>query len=236
MPLLIRDCPRCRAAKMTFDVLGAVPAGTRNNWQQFYEVFSVCRACGRSTIFFIAQSPNVRFDDLPDRGEPMALKNATLNDYFEDQGYICLKDMGAQQPPANVSDPLIVKAFQEGAVSLATGCWNAAGAMFRLVIDLTTRPMLPDGDVEGLTKKVRRDLGLRLPWLFQNGKLPSDLRDLSTCVREDGNDGAHAGSLEKEDAEDLLDFTTALLERIFTEPERLRLAEERRAERRKPKD
>jgi hypothetical protein len=42
------------------------------------------------------------------------------------------------------------------------------------------------------------------------------------------------GALGKEDAEDLLDFTVALLERMFTEPERLKLAELRRQERRKP--
>lgn len=58
------------------------------------------------------------------------------------------------------------------------------------------------------------------------------LRELSLCIKEDGNDGAHAGSLTKDDAEDLLDFTFALLERIYTEPERLRLAQERRNARR----
>lgn len=57
----------------------------------------------------------------------MALNNATLNDYFEDKGYICLKDMGAQQPPENISDPLIINAFRKGAVSFAARCWNAAG-------------------------------------------------------------------------------------------------------------
>jgi hypothetical protein len=50
--------------------------------------------------------------------------------------------------------------------------------------------------------------------------------------KEDGNDGAHAGTLTKEDAEDLLDFATALFERMYTEPERLRLARERREKRR----
>jgi Domain of unknown function (DUF4145) len=71
-----------------------------------------------------------------------------------------------------------------------------------------------------------------LQWLFERGYLPSDLRELSTCIREDGNDGAHAGTLTKQDAEDLLDFTRALLERLYTEPQRLRLAEERRRMRR----
>ena len=60
------------------------------------------------------------------------------------------------------------------------------------------------------------------------------LRQLSTCVKEDGNDGAHAGNLSTEDAENLLDFTTILLERLYTEPERLRIAEERRIQRRNP--
>ena len=54
----------------------------------------------------------------------------------------------------------------------------------------------------------------------------------SSCVKEDENDGAHEGTLSKEDAYELLDFTTALLERMYTEPERLRLAKERRDARR----
>ncbi len=40
--------------------------------------------------------------------------------------------------------------------------------------------------------------------------------------------------ISKEDAEDLLDFTQMLLERIYTEPERIRLAAERRRQRRNP--
>jgi Domain of unknown function (DUF4145) len=130
----------------------------------------------------------------------------------------------------------IARVFREGATCLSVECWNAAGTMFRVCIDLATRSMLPEGDVAGLNNKVRRDLGLRLPWLFDNGKLPADLRDLSTAVREDGNDGAHEGTLIKQDAEDLLDFTRALLERIYTEPTRLALAKERREKRRVPRN
>lgn len=72
------------------------------------------------------------------------------------------------------------------------------------------------------------------PWLFETGRLPDSLKDLSSCIKEDGNDGAHAGNLKKSDADDLLDFTSVLLERIYTEPERLRLAKERRDARRAP--
>ena len=84
----------------------------------------------------------------------------------------------------------------------------------------------------GLNAKTRRDLGLRIPWLFENGHLPEALKELSSCIKEDGNDGAHGGNLSEADAADLLDFSAALLERIYTEPERLRLAKERREARR----
>ena len=106
--------------------------------------------------------------------------------------------------------------------------------MFRLCVDLATKSMLPAEDAPGLNAKTRRDLGLRLPWLFESGRLPEALRYLSSCIKEDGNDGAHAGSLSEADAADLLDFSIALLERIYTEPERLRLAKERRDARRLP--
>lgn len=107
--------------------------------------------------------------------------------------------------------------------------------MFRLCVDMATRGMLPaEGAEGGPNAKQRRDLGLRLPWLFDNGKLPEGLRDLSHCIKEDGNDGAHAGTLTKEDAEDLLDFTSRLLERVYTEPGKLKAAKERRDQRRTP--
>ena len=71
-----------------------------------------------------------------------------------------------------------------------------------------------------------------MPWLILHGKLSANLGTLASVVKEDGNDGAHAGTLKRSDAEDLQDFTYLLLERIYTEPARLRAAEARRAERR----
>ncbi|MFG1364673.1 DUF4145 domain-containing protein [Xanthobacter versatilis] len=104
--------------------------------------------------------------------------------------------------------------------------------MFRSAIDLTTKDLLPAEDTAGLNGRTRRDLGLRLPWLISNGKLAADLAGLSTCIREDGNDGVHAANLSEPDAEDLYDFAFALLERLYTEPARIAEAERRREERR----
>jgi len=150
------------------------------------------------------------------------------------EGYVSLKDAASRKPPDYLPET-IDAVFREGAACLSIECANAAGTMFRLCVDLSTKSMFPKEEVEGLNSKVRRDLGLRLQWLFNNKILPESMRELSSCVKDDGNDGAHEGTLKKEDAEDLLDFTYALLERIYTEPERLRFVKERRLSRREPK-
>lgn len=69
--------------------------------------------------------------------------------------------------------------------------------------------------------------------MFDNKVLDPAFEELAKCIREDANDGAHVGNLSKDDAEDLLDFTTTLLERLVTEPKRLARAEARCKERRK---
>jgi hypothetical protein len=232
MAELVANCPRCKATAITFDVTAVTPVGVKYNWKYYFEAFAICRRCARSTTFLLEQRDPDDKKTFRDVSSVLKVQGA-LNKYFQAERYISLKDQGAAAPPEHVPED-IAKVFREGATSLVVECWNAAGTMFRVCVDLATRPMLPDGEALGLTKKVRRDLGLRLPWLFDNGKLPADLRELSSAVREDGNDGAHEGTLTKVEAEDLLDFTTALLGRIFTEPMRLQIAKERRAKRRSP--
>lgn len=163
----------------------------------------------------------------------------SLMPFISVDGFVSLKDMSAVSAPEHLP-PGILNAFNEGATCLAVKCPNAAATMFRLCIDMATRGMLPaepaagQEDVGGLNRKVRRDLGLRLPWLFDTGMLPEGLRELSHCIKEDGNDGAHQGTLTAEDGEDLLDFATVLLDRLYSEPRRLELAKERRDKRRAP--
>jgi hypothetical protein len=229
MAELVADCPRCNAQKITFDVTQAYITQTVYGWQQWYEAFCICRHCQRATVFVLSESVNGNYTLVHEKGL-LGLRGA-VNQFVCIEGFISLKDTVAVEPPEHIPEN-VEKIFCEGATCLAVGCNNAAGTMFRLCIDIVTRGMLPDGDADGLNSRVRRELGLRLPWMFDHRVLPESLRELSTCVREDGNDGAHAGTLKREDAEDLLDFTNALLERIYTEPERLRLAKARRDKRR----
>jgi hypothetical protein len=223
------NCPRCKSQKITFDLKAANIVGTQYDWQNWYETFCVCRHCSRATIFVLSESVNSDYEHVHKTGI-LKLEGA-VNKYLDIEKYVSLKDEATALPPEYVPKE-IADVFKEGATCLAVSCYNAAGTMFRLCVDLATRSMLPAEDVDGLNAKVRRDLGLRLPWLFAKGLLPGDLKDLSACIKDDGNDGAHAGTLKPPDAEDLLDFTYALLERIYTEPARIRLAQERRDSRR----
>jgi hypothetical protein len=229
MAQLVADCQRCGAKKITFDLLSAVKTSDRYEWQYWYEAFCLCRQCLRTTTFVLSESVHGDYKYVHKTG--LINIEEAVNRFVNIEGTITLKDTAAVQPPEFVPEQ-IEAVFREGATCLAVGCNNAAGTMFRLCIDLATRALLPEEDVQELNARTRRNLGLRLPWLFDNGRLPEVLRELSICVREDGNDAAHAGTLTKEDAEDLLDFTAVLLERIYTEPKRLKLAQERREQRR----
>ncbi|HEY8577255.1 MAG TPA: DUF4145 domain-containing protein [Devosia sp.] len=190
--------------------------------------------CFRSTTFVVSLK-GPEFDQVVVEKKFLKVP-ASLNNFFEVERFLSLRDKKSVSPPEHVPSE-IAAVFREGATCMQVECWNAAGVMFRMCLDLATRAMLPRaGEEGGPNHRQRRDLGQRLPWLFDNGYLPEALRELSTSVQQDGNDGAHQGTLTKADSEDLLDFTVALLERLYTEPERLRLAAERRAERRAPKE
>jgi hypothetical protein len=234
MSTIVHDCPRCGAKRITFEVCAELHVNTKYNWQKFYESFCVCRSCYRSTVFVIGfrDSQCERLFKNPDS---IANFDGDITSLFEVEGYISRANLHSLDPPEHLPDDIRL-AFEEGASCFAINCYNAAATMFRLCLDLATKPLLPSADEDGLAKpneKERRDLGLRLQWLFRHKLLPEALVELAKCVREDANDGAHAGTLSRADAEDLIDFATAILERLITEPEKLRIAQQRRDERRK---
>jgi len=229
MSVLVADCPRCKSQRISFDLLSYVQIRVEWGWQSWYEAFCVCRKCLRSTVFVVAEKGIDEGKII--KGNGLHKADIGANHLVLVKDYISLKDSEPTTPPEFLPER-VCAVFSEASRCLAVGCFNAAGAMFRLCIDLASKSKLPDEDSDGLNAKIRRNLGLRLPWLFQTGRLPKALEDLSTCIKEDGNDGAHDGTLSIEDANDLADFTFALLNRIYSEPERLQQAKMRRDARR----
>lgn len=228
---LLGNCPRCRAKRTTFDVLSSVLKRVEHGWLYTFEAACSCRECARLTIFIIRQNSDTTGLNLFKEKQRPHTMEGSISGLVKIEGFVNISDIGAAAPPEHLPND-VDTVFQEATKCHTIGCWNAAGAMFRSAIDIATRALLPQADVEGLSRAQRRNLGLRLPWLFGNGLLPRDLEDLSHCVREDGNDGVHEGSLREDEADDLADFTRLLLQRLFTEPRRLELAAARREERR----
>lgn len=228
MSELSADCPRCGVKEVTFDVVGAMSVGGEQILQR-YEAQCGCRRCKCSTVFVLQVASIEAQRYVHHNG--VAHFNGSLDGLVNVIDYVSVRDMNAASPPLDLPAP-IAKVFAEGATCMSVGCYNAAATMFRLCIDLATKSMLPESDVDGLNNKVRRNLGFRLPWLFKHGHIPTALEELSLCIKEDGNDGAHEGTLEKVDAEDIMDFTRMLLERLYTEPAQLARANARREARR----
>ncbi|WP_343867493.1 DUF4145 domain-containing protein [Tatumella terrea] len=229
--MLVDNCPRCGSQKISFDFNGLNCTKKSTNLAEVntseYEVYCVCRECRQTTIFMCwPLDKNKSLENYNWRGGLFGLR-----DVAEVGRPISPADIAVEEPPEFL--PLhINNAYEEGAKCLAIGCYNAAATMFRLCLDYATKDIIPEGD-QGPTQKIKRSLGLRMGWLFDNHILSGSLRELAECVKDDGNDGAHEGILDKSAAEDLEDFTYLLLERLYTEPQRLIEARTRREERRK---
>ena len=213
--LLIAECPRCNAQRMTFDLHASVYIES-NQWECLF----VCRACNHGSLFKL-------------HGQPKPEECALVNERMMLAGHITAADLAARSCPGDVPKP-IGAAFTEGAKCLAIGCHNAAAAMFRLALDIATRALLPSEAEKGLDTQTKRNLGRRLKWLFANKKLPEGLKDLASIVRDDGNDGAHSGTVDAATAEDLIDFTERFLTQMYTEPAKIKAAKKRSDARKKP--
>ena len=236
MTTLRADCPRCGTAKITFDVSAhnRLP-GLEYGWVSSFEAFAVCRNCDRSTVFRIELTDvNVKADVL---SKDFWFKAKHLNDHFRVMGFVSLKDRVLFEPPEHVPEHLAA-IYREGATCASVECFNAAATMFRLCVDLATKPLLPHPEQEDVAqpnKHQRFNLKARVEWLLERGTLPPEMAEVIDHLRENGNDGAHDGTLDSDDAADVADFANLLLQRLYTNPARLALARDRREQRRAPK-
>jgi hypothetical protein len=114
--------------------------------------------------------------------------------------------------PKNIS-----QFYKEGFESLRRQNYNAAGMMFRKVLDIATK------DIGG----TKTNLFHRIEELADKHIITPDMKEWAHEIREIGNDAAHdSGSLPHGEAEDLKNFTELLLQYIYTLPETLRLRRE----------
>ncbi len=230
----VGDCPRCGTLRTNFDCYGTLPLETQHGWRVFLEIYLVCRVCHRSSIFLVYQKKS---DESLTRALQQQNKivetTGSLNDFLHFERVISVGDRNVAAPPEDLPNSLS-SVIIEGNKCISVGCWNAAAAMYRLALDLATKDLLPENGE--FSSAVRDKLAFRLEWLFNEKLLPLDLKSLAECVRQDGNDGAHDGNLTEIEAKDLQEFATEMLRRLYSEPARIKKAEDRRLERRGNKE
>jgi hypothetical protein len=212
MTALVENCSRCKAQEITFDVLSMVRVN-----DHYFEFFCKCRRCSTSTIFRAKIHDKYKHSFSSTGDVP---KVPSLNSCIYAISYISLRDENSILCPDHAPQNL-TEVFNEGASCYSIGCYNASVAMFRLCLDLDTKPLAQQHSITGM-------LGHRLVKLFKQNLLPIELEELSHCIKENGNDGAHDGTITKDEALDVMEFTISYLETRHTMPERIRLRREAR--------
>jgi hypothetical protein len=227
--MIAATCPRCETVNVTFDILAA--AAHPDNGFKYY-AFCWCRKCHKPTVFDMSSNNT---GNIPTRAD---FAGHLITEIFKVTPSM-LVFSNAVKCPDHVPDE-ISAIFKEAETCLAVSCYDAAGAMFRKVLDASTRlrigvepQSVPKGDPNYISFKEAKDLRLRLDWLFERNKLPAELKELVSCVHQDGNDAAHsAETIGQEAALDLQDFTVSILETLYTTPGRIAANIERRDTRR----
>ena len=227
MSIISANCPRCGDKNTTFGVKGNNLIKNNNAGRHWYELFAVCRSCREATIFIIFNSKGITNELV---GFLSDAREISLNRHYEIERFISLRDNIIHRPPNHIPDP-IKAVFEEGAACFSIECWNATGAMFRTCLDLASKDKIQGVNEKDITKHQRENMAARIEWLFDKKKLPDNLKELADCIRQDGNDGAHDGTLGKDEADDLLDFTIQILEHFYTQPAKAEESRRRRAER-----
>jgi len=226
------DCPRCGQVRTTFDVRASTYVGKSNATWEEWECFLQCRQCFKPSIGLL-RARSFSTDSPSKKG------GEYVNAGFELVEWI-FNVPNRRGCPDYVPDD-VKRIFEEAASCSAIGAWDAAGTMFRKTLDVATRSITPKPDSSAEPRptswKAYKDLRLRLDWLFENRLLDPSLKDLSSCIHEDGNDAAHDPTgIRKPEAEDLADFTENVLETIYTVPGQIAENRKRREERRGVKE
>jgi hypothetical protein len=121
----------------------------------------------------------------------------------------------AASAPDHVPDALS-NFYRQGIRALTAESWDAAGMMFRKVLDVATKGLHPQSAKKPLMKRIDE--------MRSNGALTQDLAEWAHEIRSEGNDAAHEEEpFTEEDARSLKDFCEYFLVYTYTLPKRIEL-------------
>lgn len=192
------DCPHCGTQSVAFNARHQFRVNNLNNE---LHMLATCNACRMGVIFQLGLHQHTAEADLVNTiGSQDALEikvNARWPDY---------DDLVPADVPANIA-----RFYEQGLRALKTGHWDAAGAMFRKTLDVSTKQLRPD-----LAKKVLFD---RIEAMVKSADLTPAMGQWSHRIRLDGNDAIHDEDPETEkDATATKQFTEAFLTYSYSLP------------------
>lgn len=235
MSFVISNCNYCRTKNIRFDNKGF---NKTNTYQ--WDILAICSNCNRPTVFRLSQKLSIEYpfnEQLKVATKLEDLKSLNLNLFFSIGSIMVPPNREIAVCPEHVPENIKI-VFNEASICLSNNCYTASGAMFRLCLDITTKELLQQwieaNQVEPKQPNSHQKDKLynRIEFLIEHGVIPTDLKEYAHHIRLDGNNAAHDGSTEKEEAEDLLDFSELFLERIYTMRKQLEIAQTRRLARR----
>lgn len=194
---------------MTFDIVGNIEITSyAGNAQRSVSAF--CRSCHRC-IGFIARQKFDRIVTPPPFGRVFQT-DGSINDLFIMVDYWPKPDI--KDAPDYIS-PNVNRIFQQAEANKAQKNWDAAGIMYRKVLETATKELGADLKNEGNLMK-------RIDLLAANGRLTKDLAEWAHQVRIIGNETAHEEcEPEAKDVLDLANLTRMLLVYLFELPGRV---------------
>lgn len=214
---LVSTCPYCKTEKIPFDIKGFSHANNENAY-----IFSICNHCAEPTIFLI-HPKNDDSKHIPILNEDY---QQSINDYFTIKNITRPPENISYQCPEHVPDSIQAK-FDEAAQCHANDCIVASSIMLRLCLEKVIKNLLKTNEEQ------ERKLFDGIKTLSEKNIISKKIYNFAEEIRSDGNYAAHEGEMSLENLEDLFDFTIALLEDVYTQPKKLELSRERRAQRKK---
>ncbi|MGR9150876.1 DUF4145 domain-containing protein [Rhizobium leguminosarum] len=204
--IIKRDCVRCGTRSVQLSAIGYSHHGD-GKW----EIAFACNNCSQISIYRVTSGMN-----LP--------QNNNLN-FDARNGVFCEQEAILNVAKAPILDPAIpgniAAIFDQAAKCRRLEMPDAAGAMFRKTIDISTKAVFAI-DPRLADKKPAEALRVRIKALGQFKVLEEDIVELADVVAVDGNDAAHdVDPYTPEEAEALEELTVDLLDRIFVRPARI---------------
>jgi hypothetical protein len=204
MSILSLHCPHCHTENTSF----YSAKGVQNPQDaSLYTVLFICNKCSGGVVADLRSLPNRDPSDLP--GD---LRNISYVQILDIQPRATAPDIPEHAPDH------IGNYYRQAARNLQRGDYDAAGMMCRKVLESTTRNL---GETSG-------NLYQRIEVLAAKHEITPAMKEWAHAIRLDGNEAAHDDDpMEKDAAQDLLNFTELLLMYAYTLPGMLARRRER---------